>query len=239
MSNVALIDGDIVAYRCAATCKGEDPSEIACIRADSLIRQILETLGCPDYWLFLSGQTNFRYAIYPNYKANRRDVVRPKWLQPTREYLCVEWRADVTDGIEADDAIGIKHTELTAVNFNPIICSLDKDFRQIAGEHYNFVKEELSQVSELDAIRNFYKQLVLGDKGDHIPGFDGVFRQKPTIYINTVFDEIDLATSPKMMYNIVRSCYKTPDLMRNAQCLYIRRKEGEEWEFPTGSIPNA
>ena len=235
MSNVALIDGDIVAYRCAATCKGDDPSEIACIRADSLIRQILETLGCPDYWLFLSGQTNFRHAIYPDYKANRRDVVRPKWLQHTREYLCVEWQADVTDGIEADDAIGIKHTELTSVNFNSIICSLDKDFKQFPGEHYNFVTGELFKVSKVDALRFFYKQLVLGDKGDNIPGFDGVFRQNPTKYIQTVYDEIELAISEEMMYTIVRDCYKTSDLVRNARCLYIQHKVGEEWSIPNTS----
>jgi hypothetical protein len=144
----------------------------------------------------------------------------------------VEWQADVSDGIEADDAIGIQHTELTAVNLKPIICSLDKDFRQIAGEHYNFVKEELTTVSSLDAIRNFYKQLILGDKGDHIPGFDGIFRQKPTIYINTVFDEINLANSAEMMYTIARDCYKTPDLLRNAQCLYIQRKKDDSWSIP-------
>lgn len=196
------------------------------------MRQILETTNCPDYWLFLSGQTNFRHVIYPDYKANRRDVARPKWLQQVREYLCVDWRADVTDGYEADDAIGIQHTELTAVNFNPIICSLDKDFLQFPGEHFNFAKEELFKVTSLDAHRNFYKQLVLGDKGDNIPGFDGVFRQKPTIYINTVYDEIDLANSPKMMYDIVRGMYQTEHLERNAQLLYIWHKENDKWSIP-------
>jgi DNA polymerase-1 len=231
VSNVALIDGDLVAYRAAASCKEEDPSEIACIRAESTIRQILETASCPDYWLFLSGSSNFRYELYPDYKANRRDIPRPKWLQPVREFLLLEWGANVTDGYEADDAIGIKHSELTAINFKPIVCSLDKDLRQIAGTHYNWVKEEMDEVSHQEGLVNFYTQLVLGDKSDNIPGYDGLARIKPTIELKKRIDHLATCKSEYEMYQSVKAIYEG-DLERNANLLYIWRKDPDKWRIP-------
>src|ERR1700693_4301387 len=144
MTNVAVIDGDLIAYRAAASCKEDDSQDIACIRAERTIRDILEQTSSPDYWLYLSGLSNFRYDLYPEYKANRKDIKRPQWLQTVREFLVIEWQADVTDGYEADDAIGIKSKELELLPINPVICSLDKDLLQIAGVHYNWVKETLN-----------------------------------------------------------------------------------------------
>jgi 5'-3' exonuclease len=231
MSNVALIDGDLVAYRAAASCKGEDPSEIACIRAEKTIRQILAATDSPDYWLFLSGSSNFRYDIYPDYKANRRDVVRPQWLQVVREFLLMEWDASVTDGYEADDALGIKQSELTAIKFTPIICTLDKDLRQIPGVHYNWVKEIIDVVDSRCSFINFYTQLLLGDKSDNIPGFDGMARIKPTIELKKRIDHLATLSSPYEMCKSVETIYKD-HLERNCQLLYIWRKDPDKWEKP-------
>ena len=231
MSNVALIDGDLVAYRAAASCKGEDSSEIACIRAEQTIRDILQETSSPDYWLFLSGSSNFRYELYPDYKANRRDVARPQWLQTVREFLLFEWKADITDGYEADDALGIKTTELELIGLNPIICSLDKDLRQVPSWHYNWVKEVLDEVDVRQSYINFYTQLLLGDKSDNIPGFDGVSRVVPTKFLKTRIDHLLTCKNEKEMYDSIVPIYEGP-LERNANLLYIWRKELDKWTPP-------
>lgn len=232
MSNIALIDGDLVAYRAAASCKDEDPLEVACIRAEKTIRQILEAVNAPDYWLFLSGSSNFRYDIYPAYKANRRDIARPKWLQPVREFLLLEWQADVSDGYEADDSIGIKQTELTAIKLDTIICSLDKDLRQIPGTHFNWVKEEIDVIEPLAGYANFYTQLLLGDKSDNIPGFDGMARIKPTKELKKRIDHLLTCKNEKEMLAEVEREY-TENLEQNANLLYIWRKDPDKWTRPT------
>lgn len=236
--SIAIIDGDLVAYRCAASCKEDDDLSIACIRADVLIRNILDKTGSYDYWLYLSGSRNFRYTLYPEYKANRRDIPRPKWLQSVREYLVLQWQADMTDGYEADDAIGIKMTELQQLGLSPICCSLDKDLLQIPGKHYNFVKEELIDVNEHNALVNFYSQLLLGDRSDNIPGFDGMARVKPTKEITKWIVHLQAALTEVEMYDIVLDVYNRisidgrENLKRNAQLLYIWRKENDEWTSP-------
>lgn len=231
MSHTALIDGDLVAFRSAASCKDDDPSEIACIRAEKTIRQILGATESSDYWLFLSGSSNFRYDLYPEYKANRRDLPRPRWLQTVREFLLLEWDADMTDGYEADDALGIKTTELELIGLNPIICSLDKDLLQIAGWHYNWVKETLTDVDQKTGSVAFYTQLLLGDKSDNIPGYDGIARIKPTIFLKNRIDHLRTLENERQMYEEVASIYED-NLERNANLLYIWRKELDKWVVP-------
>ena len=62
---IALIDADIVAFRCASSCKEDDDVSIALIRADKLVQQILDEIGTDQYKLYLGGSNNFRYTIYP------------------------------------------------------------------------------------------------------------------------------------------------------------------------------
>ena len=68
------------------------------------------------------------------------------------EYLVKEYKAEVCDGQEADDALGINQTDQT------IICTIDKDLLMIPGQHYNFVKEEFKTVTYLDGLKHFYMQ---------------------------------------------------------------------------------
>ena len=241
MTRVALVDGDIVAFRCAASCKGEDPSSLANFRADQLIRDVIQATQAELVEVFLSGTRNFRYELFPDYKANRRESVDPIYRQSCKEYLITNWFASVSDGIEADDAIGIAHTTLTSVNNTPIICSIDKDFKQLSGEFYDFVKEEFFTVDPLEAQRYFYKQLLLGDRSDNIPGYDGKARQKPTKQIQAWYSMIDESDSESEMYAICWDAFHSAStsldeatyrLHLTAQLCYILRKENHYWTMP-------
>ena len=144
----AIIDGDIVAYRCAAASEDTD-LEICCLRADKLMQDIIFLCEASDYKCYLTGQDNFRKKIYPEYKANRKDKPKPKWLQETREFLIHQWFAQVSLGCEADDLLGVNQTDKT------IICSIDKDLLQIPGRHFNWVKSEFFDQSEFGGIKHF------------------------------------------------------------------------------------
>jgi len=85
---------------------------VALLRAEDLMRRIIQDVGADEYRLFIGGEDNFRYQIDPNYKANRKDVPRPEYLQDVRAFLCTEWNAEIVNGIEADDALGIVQTQL-------------------------------------------------------------------------------------------------------------------------------
>jgi 5'-3' exonuclease len=211
-----LVDADIVCYRCAASAENE-PQEIAIVRTDILMKNILQ--HGDSYLAFLSGpkETNFRYTINPEYKANRKDKVDPKHREVCKQFLIQEYGAITTTSGEGDDALGIHQTEDT------IIASIDKDLLMIPGHHWNFVKEEYKEVSELDGLKAFYKQMLIGDPSDGIKGIDGIGKVKAAKLIDPLEDF-------PAMEQVVGNLYNDKErFLMNANCLWIMRNENETY----------
>lgn len=104
----ALIDGDIITYRCGFA--SEDVSEaIALSRADQTIERIIKETKAIEHQLYLSDnkENNFRYKIYPAYKANRTKPL-PRHYQAIKDHLIKKHNAVIALGQEADDALGIE-----------------------------------------------------------------------------------------------------------------------------------
>lgn len=216
--SIALIDADLVAFRCAATVQEYEPVDVAIYRVDVLMRQILEATESEQYKSFLTGRGNFRKVINTEYKANRKDKEPPCYLQDCREYLIKEWNAVVSEGVEADDLLGIEQTDET------VVCSLDKDLLMIPGVHFNWTKLEYTHVDQLDGLRTFYKQMLIGDRSDNIFGVDKIGPVKAAKLIDHLEDEQD-------MYDIVLGLYNDEysRFIMNAQCLWIMQNKGETW----------
>lgn len=230
---LALIDADIVAYRVGFSCQrkgldGElevDPVEIAYARVDELMERIPLDIGATSYVAYLTGPNNFRLQYNPQYKANRT-AAKPIHLPAIREYLVVRWNAVVTDGIEADDALGIHQM---SNDDDTIICSIDKDLKQIPGKHYNFVKGEYEEVSYLQGLKFFYEQMLIGDSVDNIFGVEGIGKAKAPRIIQPCETELE-------MFEAVQSRYDSDErLLMNGVCLWIQRKPNEVWTFPDGA----
>lgn len=232
MSNTALIDGDICAYRCAASSNNEPDASVSILRVDDLINRIIQETAATDFLIYLSGPRNYRYDIDPEYKANRKDMPRPQWLEDTRAHLVVKWGAIVCDGIEADDALGIAQTEHKGMS---IICSIDKDLKQVPGYHYDFVKQREVHIDEIDGYFNFYSQLILGDRSDNVFGFDGKARTTIPKFLQEHFDQLALFDNEYAMFEYVRDMYQDDErLLKNGRLLWIKRSEQEElWNFPS------
>lgn len=163
----ALIDGDILIYRVGFTTE-ELPVQLACSRMDETIRTIVEGSNADEFSVFLTGTGHkcFRYTLYPEYKANRKQP-KPLWYDELRAHLVADYGASVEVDLEADDALGI------AQDYNTCICSIDKDLDQVPGEHYDFVKKISYTVTVARAVRYFYYQLLMGDTTDNIKGIPG------------------------------------------------------------------
>lgn len=215
---IALIDADLVAFRCAATVQEHEPLDVAVYRVDVLMRQILEATESEQYKAFLTGRGNFRKIINTEYKANRKDKEPPFYLQDCREYLIKEWNAVVSDGIEADDLLGIEQTDET------VVCSLDKDLLMIPGVHFNWNKVEYTHVDQLTGLRTFYKQMLVGDRSDNVFGVDKIGPVKAAKAIDHLETEQEMFDTVLALYDDEYSRF-----IMNAQCLWIMQNEGETW----------
>lgn len=212
----ALLDGDIFCYRTAAA--SEETDENICIlRLDRFIRGVLHSTQSDTYELFITGKDNFRYEIFPEYKANRKDVVKPKWLQACQEYVKSEWNAVEAHGCEADDHLGVNQSSDT------VICSIDKDLLMIPGLHFNIVKEEFETIQPFEGLKNFYLQLLKGDPTDGIPGVKGIGKAKAAKLLEGCETEQE-------MFDTCRSLYSDDELMLTyGKCLWIWRKPNDIW----------
>ena len=221
-TTITVIDADIVSYRAAASCEPTKQRneiqglDIAIARCDETMHRILADCETEQYFSFLTGGENFRYKIYPQYKAHRRDRPPPRWWNDCKEYLVSEWGSRLCTGYEADDAIGI-----AATTHKGIIASIDKDLRQIPGRHYNFVTREFSDVSEEEAKRNFYRQLILGDRSDNIPKIPKIGEVGAENLLNE--------NPPEDWHNIIVELYRqhNMDFETNYKLLYILRSKEE------------
>ena len=238
----ALVDGDLIAYRCAASCLRQgilmEPVEVAQIRVNELMYRIVQETEATAYKVYLTGSDNFRYGIYKEYKANRKDTARPPWLEPCREQLMVEWGARIINGMEADDQLGIDQyasfcNPLRNAGEDTVIVSLDKDLLMIPGRHYNFVKQEFYNVTELDGIRHFWFQMIMGDRVDNIPGYDGKMRQVVPKFLQPLINDLQACETEQEMEILVKGVYTDKDQFEiNKQLLWILREPLDKEEIP-------
>lgn len=224
---LSLIDADIVAFRCASSAEKENEVYIPIARCAELVETILRDTEATGYRLFLTHsdrERNFRRKLYPAYKQQRDSKPSPRWLSACREFLINEWDAEVCDGYEADDGLGIAMSQGSEQDM--VCCSIDKDLRQLAGNHYNFVTKQAANISKEAGLRTFYEQLLIGDPVDNIKGAEGIGKAKaPRI--------LEGCNTEDEMFEAVRDVYKNDNLMKlNGQLLWIWRKENDIWTHP-------
>jgi 5'-3' exonuclease len=222
--SIALVDGDMMCYRIAFACKDEPESVAIKTMATFLEDVLMSQLDLDEWEVFLTGHTNFRteIAVTAPYKGNRKDADKPIHLPLLREYLTTAWSAKTSSNEEADDLIAIRATKL---GDRSIIVSLDKDFDQVQGWHYNFVKQKKYYVSAEEGQRFFYKQILMGDKADNIVGIRGVGPVKAEKMLAK-------ATTEQELYAVCLEALGEERTLENAKLLWLRREPNQMWTPP-------
>ncbi len=145
--------------------------EESCKIADDYITNILNITEATNYIGFFGGSSKSRKEIYPEYKANRKDLEPLKNLPQMKTYLGDKWNFVFLLGYEyeTDDFVAsfVKQTP------NSFIISPDKDLLGLVGNHYNPRKNEWVYVAGSTAENNFWCSMITGDTSDNIKGIPG------------------------------------------------------------------
>lgn len=169
---VPLVDGDIIVYRCGlADASQTEPLNYTLHSVKQAVEGILEFFEPSERSkLFLQGKGNYRnhVATVLEYKGNRDPSKRPVYFEEIREYLVDYKDAEIVDGMETDDALGIM--QWSNKDRSTCIVSIDKDLDMIPGWHYNYVKNELYYIDLPTANKKFWTQVLTGDLTDNILG---------------------------------------------------------------------
>jgi L-rhamnose isomerase len=221
----ALIDADSLCYAVGFSSNDVDEA-LAVSRLEATVVELCMDLECDDYKGFLTGKGNFRndIAVTAPYKGTRPQE-KPVHLQALRDHLVNDWEFVVTEGIEADDAVGIAAYALD--EDESIMVHIDKDLNQFRGHHYNYRKKEKYYVSEFAGWHSFYLQILTGDRVDNIEGLKGIGPAKGTKLLKD-------CTTVEELYDAVLKAYDgdTARVLENGQLLYLQRKEGDVWQPP-------
>jgi hypothetical protein len=235
---VALIDGDVLAYRIGYVTETASPA-YARMALDSYLNELwgLHTLSS-SYQGFLSGSgEHYRHkiAVTQPYKGNRANREKPKHHKILREYMTKEFGFITSEDCEADDLLGHKSQELGAGNC--VVISVDKDLLMLPGVHYNLNTHKWLKVSEAEGLAHFYRQVLTGDRIDHIRG-----RWLPDMAKNLQIgakrasDHIDKSMTELEMFTKCLELYDGDRvrMMESANLLWIQRKPKGYYRAPDG-----
>lgn len=152
------------------------------------LEELLEAVFCTDFLMAVKSGQSYRDRMYPidlpadgakpkwGYKANRwkPEGERNKFVESLRELAIFEDLAVPAHDREADDLLRIWANQAREAGGDYVICSIDKDLKCIPGMHYLMKQRVLITVSQEEADRHYYQQLLKGDPTDNIPGIPRV-----------------------------------------------------------------
>jgi len=250
---LVIIDSDSIVYGACLSVQGQaDKGELiggekfllSCVKKqlNVMVDKITRQTGADEYIMVLSGADNFRYEIYPDYKANRVGMEKPPRFKEAREHLIKMHSAYVTENsLEADDFC---HMYVKGYDEGDIIVShIDKDLDLIVGKHHNFRSGGIYDVDEKQAMHNFYMQFLTGDNADNIYGLSKLTEavatpaiKKELLEKNTPFEcwcyVVDVFFEAFSMYGDVSVEYVEAWLTMNGKCLWLQSRESDIWEPP-------
>ena len=120
----------------------------------------------PELILFFSDSKNFRKKIYPDYKGHRNRK-KPCGYKRVINELANRYEVIIMPWLEADDSLGVYATAYP----DCILCSPDKDMRQIPGRLYDM--NETTTIEKVDGDKWHYIQTLAGDQTDGYAGVPG------------------------------------------------------------------
>ena len=121
----------------------------------------------PEVILFFSDSKNFRKKIYPEYKGHRNRK-KPCGYKRVITELSKRYEVIKLPSLEADDALGIYAT----AHPGNIVCSPDKDLRQIPGKLFDM--KELTTIDPVEGAKWHLIQTLAGDQTDGYSGVPGI-----------------------------------------------------------------
>lgn len=208
---LVLIDGDSIPYVASYYGVKEKLTELKEFKkkVDSYLLAILQCVASSNYIMYLSGKDNFRYKIkaQKEYKANRAKGIKPLYIDELKQYLIDRYEAVLVDGCEADDALAMSHTFCNETvgkkEYITCIASMDKDLQQIPGIHLNIKTMTVTEVSQDEALRNLWRQVLTGDTSDNISGIEGCGSKCADNLLNGAKVE----DYPKLVFNAYKERY--------------------------------
>ena len=162
---------------------------------------------------------NFRKQLTRNYKANRKNQVLPPLLHNMHQYVKDTYKSKFAYGIETDDMVA-RYWKGLVDEFgrdNVMIVSIDKDYKQFPCLMYNYhhKHKKVLDISEQEALYNFYEQMIIGDTADNVNFFKGKGKKFAENYYKNCTTKYQYT---KKLYKLFQEQYKSKAKLKYIEC---------------------
>jgi DNA polymerase-1 len=187
-----LIDADVVAFTAASAAQHIYEDSFGYVQpfankvegeaiVDNMVLGLELAFKCSHMRFILSDpKANWRNDVWPAYKSNRKDGIRPLLLDYLKQYMRDKYQAEHWAELEADDVLGILNTEPQEYSGKRILVGRDKDFKTIPGLYHRLKDFDVKgnpvvqEITEWEATRFHMYQTLKGDMTDGYPGCPGI-----------------------------------------------------------------
>jgi 5'-3' exonuclease len=225
--NLLIVDGLNLAFRWK-----HQKKEFFKVEYVRTIESLAKSYGAGQIVVLGDGGSDYRKAIDPEYKANRKERYADQTEEDRREFmnflgefqkcidLCKEkgYLTIKYNGVEADDIAAVIALNREECNIQDIwLVSSDKDWDLLITENisrFSTVTRKETTLENWDEHYDFHPDMYLtfkclcGDKGDNVPGVNGIGPKRASSLIaehGDVFDimtQLPISSKYKFMQNL-------------------------------------
>jgi len=188
----------------------------------AIVNRLEEVYNVDKVITFSGSKGNFRKLITKKYKANRNYSDLPPLLNEMHKFVKEQYDSIYGHGVETDDMVARYWHKLQKEHGRDevIIVSIDKDYKQLPALIYNyhFKHQEIYDISEEQAMYNFYEQMVCGDSSDNVNYFKGKGKKFSEKYFVNCSSKYQYT---KKLYELFTQKYKSKSRQKYAECYHL------------------
>ncbi len=194
----------------------------------SIVNHLEDKYPIDKVLTFSGSKGNFRKLITPKYKANRKKQELPPLLDEMHQFVKDHYDSIWGYGIETDDMVARYWKQISddIGRDEVMIVSIDKDYKQFPCLMYNYhyKHKEILDISEEEAMYNFYEQMIVGDTADNVNYFKG----KGKKYAEKHFKDCTTKYQyTRKLYELFKQEYKGKAKQKYAECYHLLKLRTE------------
>ncbi len=193
-----------------------------------IVNDLEEIYTVDEVRVFSGSKGNFRKQLTRSYKANRKKQELPPLLTEMHQFVKDHYDSIYCYGLETDDLVARYWKQLSDEigRDNVMIVSIDKDYKQFPALIYNYhyAHRSVLNISEDEALYNFYEQMIIGDTADNVNYFKGKGKRFAEKYLD---DCVTHYQYTKKIYELFKQQYKSKAKLKYIECYNLLKLRTE------------
>ena len=194
----------------------------------SIVNHLEEKYPIDKILTFSGSKGNFRKLITPKYKANRKKQELPPLLDEMHQFVKDHYDSIWGYGVETDDMVARYWKQISddIGRDEVMIVSIDKDYKQFPCLMYNYHYKHkvILDISEEEAMYNFYEQCIVGDTADNVNYFKGKGKKFAEKHFKDCTTKYQYT---RKLYELFKQEYKGKARQKFVECYHLLKLRTE------------